>query len=187
MAGQLSTVCYVIIGAIIIFPEAHSKPYQTNYDAAREITIKNRYFLKYRSYRDDRIIRGADHCVSLLVTNSQYGVSNAIFRYKLTPRSAYQNKLVQLRTHKSPPQSAQDNMITTMDQATGGQLYDQRLQYSDYQHCRVLVQQFGNQRECSLWLTAERREGPVPTPCSTAYTDICQQRVHQIDDPARCR
>uniref|UniRef100_A0A0K8R984 Putative salivary lipocalin n=1 Tax=Ixodes ricinus TaxID=34613 RepID=A0A0K8R984_IXORI len=186
MAVQLSTVCYVIIGAIIIFPEAHSKPYQTTYDAAREISITKRYYLKYRSYLNDRIIRGADHCVSLLVTINRYGVSDAIFRYKLTPRGDYNSKLVELRTHKSPPQSTRDNMITTTEKDTGRQLYVQRLQYSDYQHCRVLVQEFQNGRECSLWLSPERRRGPVPSPCRTAYTDICQDRVHNIDDPAHC-
>uniref|UniRef100_A0A0K8RL56 Putative salivary lipocalin n=1 Tax=Ixodes ricinus TaxID=34613 RepID=A0A0K8RL56_IXORI len=164
MAGQLTTVCYVIIGAIIIFPEAHSKPHQTTYDAAREITLTKRYHLKYRSYLNDRRVQGADHCVSLLVTVHRFHVSDAIFRYKWSLGGDYKSKLVELRTHKSTPQSAMDNMITTTDQATRGQLYDQRLQYSDYQHCRVLVEQFGSQKECSLWLSPEKRKGPVPPP-----------------------
>ncbi|XP_040072308.1 uncharacterized protein LOC115319786 [Ixodes scapularis] len=187
MAGQLATVCCIIFGAIILLPGAQSRPHQTIYDAKREISILKRYFLKYRSYQNDRTVQGADHCVSLIVTNTAYGVSDAIFRYKWTPGGDYQSKLVELRTHKSQPRSIMDNMITTTDKGTRRQLYNQRLQYSDYQHCRVLVQEFGGRKECSLWLSPERRQGPVPTPCSTAYTAICQQRVYQIDDTARCR
>uniref|UniRef100_A0A0K8R8F0 Putative salivary lipocalin n=1 Tax=Ixodes ricinus TaxID=34613 RepID=A0A0K8R8F0_IXORI len=186
MAYQLLTVCCVMMGAVILLPEAHSRVHQTIYDAKRELSLQNRYYLQYRSYRNDHAVQGADHCVSLLVMHSAYGVSDAILFYKQTLQSEMKNKQVKIRTHKAPgSHSAMDNMMRITDENTGRQLYDQMLQYTDYGNCRVLVEQFSSSRQCSLWLSPERRRGSIPTACSQAYTNICGVRTHQIDD-GRC-
>uniref|UniRef100_V5GIN5 Uncharacterized protein n=1 Tax=Ixodes ricinus TaxID=34613 RepID=V5GIN5_IXORI len=99
MAGQLSTISNMILGAIIIFPEAHSKPVQGNYDASIELGITTRFYLKYRSYRDDHSVRDAKYCVSLLVIHNNFGTREAILRYKSTLASNYINKQVKIRPH----------------------------------------------------------------------------------------
>uniref|UniRef100_A0A0K8R4N1 Putative salivary lipocalin n=1 Tax=Ixodes ricinus TaxID=34613 RepID=A0A0K8R4N1_IXORI len=181
MARQLSTVCCVIIGAIILLPEAHSRAHQTTYDAQRELQLHKRYYLQYRSNRDDHAVRDAAYCVSLLVMRSLFGVTDAILYYKQTLQGPLNHKQVKIRTHKAPgSRSTVDNMMRITDDSTGSQLYDQTLQYTDYSNCRVLVQQFGQSRECSLWLSPERRRGPIPPACSRAYTDICGERRHHI-------
>ncbi|XP_040070541.1 uncharacterized protein LOC120843289 [Ixodes scapularis] len=188
MARQLSTVCCVMIGAIILLPEAHSKVYQTTYDAQRELALPKRYYLQYRSYRDDHAVPEAAKCVSLVVMNNAFGVRNAILFYKPTLQSQTKNKQVRITTHKPPgSRSVVDTMMRITDTDTGRQLYDQTLQFTDYRTCRVLVQQFAQTRQCSLWVIPERRGGPIPAVCSQAYTDICGDRRHQIDDPQRCR
>ncbi|XP_040070555.1 uncharacterized protein LOC120843301 [Ixodes scapularis] len=186
MAGQISTVLCIISAAILI-PEVHSRAHQTNYDAAAEILIPKRYSMRYRSVLDDRMIPQARYCVSLLFTSVQFGRVEAIFRYKLTLQSEYTNKLVRLTTRKSTPRSIVDNMITTTEQATMRQLYDQKLEYSDRRTCRVLVQTFGGgTKVCSLWVAPEKRRGPVPRECSNAYSQICPGQPHQIDYPDNC-
>uniref|UniRef100_A0A0K8RHB7 Putative salivary lipocalin n=1 Tax=Ixodes ricinus TaxID=34613 RepID=A0A0K8RHB7_IXORI len=187
MARQLSTVYCVMIAAITLLPEAHSKVYETTYDAHRELALTKRYYLQYRSYRDDYAVQEAAKCVSLVVMNIAYGVGNAILFYKPTLQSPLKNKQVRIRTHKAPgSRSVVDTMMRITDADTGRQLYDQTLQYTDYRTCRVLVQQFAHTRQCSLWVIPERRGGPIPAVCSQAYTDICGDRRHQIDDPQRC-
>nr|AAY66765.1 putative secreted salivary protein of the histamine binding family [Ixodes scapularis] len=187
MARQLLTVsCVVMIGAIIILPEAHSKVFQTTYDAQREPAIPKRYYLQYRSYRDDHAVPEAAHCVSLLVMSNAFGLRSAILYYKPTLQGQMKHKQVKIRTHKAPgSRSVVDNMMRITDDETGRQLYDQTLQYTDYGTCRVLVEQFASSRHCSLWLSPERRRGSIPAACSQAYTDICRDRRHHIED-GRC-
>uniref|UniRef100_A0A0K8R8L3 Putative salivary lipocalin n=1 Tax=Ixodes ricinus TaxID=34613 RepID=A0A0K8R8L3_IXORI len=186
MARQLLTVCCVMIGAIILLPEAHSRVHQTTYDAQRELAIPKRFYLQYRSYPDDYAVPEAAKCVSLLVVSNVYGQRNAILYYKQTVTGPLKTKQVKIRTHKARgSHSAVDNMMTITDDSTGSQLYDQTLQYTDYGTCRVLVEQFSSSRQCSLWLSPERRRGTIPAACSQAYTDICGDRRHHIDD-GRC-
>uniref|UniRef100_A0A0K8R4P7 Putative salivary lipocalin n=1 Tax=Ixodes ricinus TaxID=34613 RepID=A0A0K8R4P7_IXORI len=186
MEGQLLTVCCMMVGIIILLPGVHSRATQANFDAARELHITKRFFMRYRSYQDDRSIREAAYCVSLLVTNP-FVATEAILRYKRTPQSQYEQKLVRITTRPSTPQGPVRNMMSIIDPDTARVFYDLKLQYSDYGNCRVLVQQFQGRRECSLWLSPEKREGQIPPLCSSAYTDICGQRVYNNDDPARCR
>uniref|UniRef100_V5HC56 Putative secreted protein n=1 Tax=Ixodes ricinus TaxID=34613 RepID=V5HC56_IXORI len=82
MAGQILTV-FCIISAAILLPEVHSRAHQTNYDAAAEILIPKRYSMKYRSLLDDRTIREARYCVSLLFTSAQFGVVEAVLRLQV--------------------------------------------------------------------------------------------------------
>uniref|UniRef100_A0A0K8R978 Putative salivary lipocalin n=1 Tax=Ixodes ricinus TaxID=34613 RepID=A0A0K8R978_IXORI len=185
MAHQLLSVCCVMITAIILLPEAHSRVHETTYDAHRELQSRNRYYLQYRSNRDDHAVRDAAYCVSLVVMNNAYGVRDAVLFYKPTLQSQLQNKQVKIRTHKAPgSRSTVENMMRITDDSTGQELYDQTLQYSDYHTCRVLVQQFSQSRQCSLWVIAAKR-GAIPAACSQAYTNICSER-HQIDNPGRC-
>uniref|UniRef100_V5HQJ4 Salivary lipocalin n=1 Tax=Ixodes ricinus TaxID=34613 RepID=V5HQJ4_IXORI len=186
MAGQFSTICYIIVGTIIIFPEAHSKAVQVNFDATMELRITKRFFLKYRSYREDHSVRDAKHCVSLLVMHNNFGTWDAILRYKLTPASGYINKQVKIRPHhqRGTPGTI-NNMMRITEDGTGRQFYDQKLQYTNYGNCRVLVEQFSGRRHCSLWVSPEWRKGAIPQLCSDAYSQICSVR-HHIDDTERC-
>uniref|UniRef100_A0A0K8RIB9 Putative salivary lipocalin n=1 Tax=Ixodes ricinus TaxID=34613 RepID=A0A0K8RIB9_IXORI len=187
MARQLSTVCCVIIAAIILLPEAHSKVYETTYDAQRELASTKRYYLQYRSYRDDYAVPEAAKCVSMVVMNNAFGVRNAILFYKPTLQSQMKNKQVRITTHKAPgSRSVVDTMMRITDADTARQLYDQTLQYTDYRTCRVLVQQFAHTRQCSLWVIGEKRGGVIPASCSQAYTNICRGERHQIDIPGSC-
>uniref|UniRef100_V5H539 Salivary lipocalin n=1 Tax=Ixodes ricinus TaxID=34613 RepID=V5H539_IXORI len=186
MARQLSSVYCVMIAAIILLPEAHSKVYETTYDAQRELALTKRYYLQYRSYRDDYAVPEAAKCVSLVVMNVAFGVGNAILFYKPTVQGQTKSKQVRITTHKAHgSRSFVDTMMRITDTDTGRQLYDQTLQYSDYHTCRVLVQQFAQTRQCSLWVIAEKRGRAIPAACSQAYTNICNER-HQIDTPGRC-
>uniref|UniRef100_A0A0K8RIF4 Putative salivary lipocalin n=1 Tax=Ixodes ricinus TaxID=34613 RepID=A0A0K8RIF4_IXORI len=184
MVGQLATICYILVGAIIILPEAHSKVFNVNYDVSMELGTRTRYFLKYRSYQTDHAVRDAAYCVSLLPMHNLYGTWEAVLRYKQTLASQYTNKIVKIRPHHGPGTTV-NNMMTITDNAGGHQLYDQKLYYTDYRSCRVMVEQFQGARHCSLWVSPGKRTSAIPQACSDAYSQICNTRHHN-DDPARC-
>uniref|UniRef100_V5H9Z1 Putative secreted protein n=1 Tax=Ixodes ricinus TaxID=34613 RepID=V5H9Z1_IXORI len=136
MARHLSTVCCVMIGAIILLPETHSKVYQTTFDAQRELALTKRYYLQYRSYRDDYAVREAAKCVSLLVMSNAFGVRNAILYYRPTLQSQTKHKQVKITPHKAPgSRSTVDTMMRITDDSTGSQLYEyKRLQFTELRH-----------------------------------------------------
>uniref|UniRef100_V5IDK0 Putative secreted protein n=2 Tax=Ixodes ricinus TaxID=34613 RepID=V5IDK0_IXORI len=184
MVGQLSAICYILVGAIFLLPKAESKVVNINYDVSRELGTKTRYYLKYRSYSTDHAFRDAARCVSLLPMHLSFGTWQALLRYKPTVASPYTNKMVKITPHQGPG-SRMNNMMRITDETGGIQLYDQKLYYTDYHFCRVLVEQFNGARHCSLWVSPERRKGSIPQLCSDAYSQICHVK-HHIDDPDRC-
>ncbi|XP_029848969.2 male-specific histamine-binding salivary protein-like [Ixodes scapularis] len=186
MAVRISTLLCFMAAAIIQLPEAHSRTTQpTRYDAARELReqFDPRYYLIQRSQRTDRKLGNDATCVSVLELIPVYGEFSILANFSIQQSSAIDptTNITVIMTAYTPDQSPIRNMIETLDAATYGLVYNQKLVFSDYRSCRVLTYEDQGDINCELWMINSAARGSIPQNCSLAYDRYCKTKHYIFD------
>nr|AAY66602.1 lipocalin-like tick salivary secreted protein [Ixodes scapularis] len=188
-----------LVAAIASVGSEETSSSGTRMDAWTTVSLQDKFYLIYRSYRNDEGLGGTGKCVSIQLSEKDETAKTTKSTMKyLDPKT---NQMIEKNVRGKVAPSSGD---TIQMSDTEGWTAEHKFAYSDYETCDVVVVLGTEEKKCELWVKQDYQQLPQAetdavdsragtsvnqniAKCEEEYNNQCpKEKKYRIYDTATC-